>query len=298
MSGPIYLGPDDPLEWLRGFIGEATAAALRYDLRELAGRVRDLEPSAVKELRPDDADPDCPAAFRASNDRDGIDLHDLGRHSAAARWAIREAVVRCWWRRRDMRTRKARRDWDEQVRRATRSLLGLLRTATPLDRMALQRRGLSRRMLPARPSSDGEGWLVKALEALDRAVTEDLQRLGELKDADADEARKRKSADWRPGREAGAAPRPMPTVAHDALPVWLHFRPDARPTTNDGKSESRRSTGSFVAFVAFVDLLQQMVNSDGKGRYVRREVRQALNDHAERIAQRYGPRPRKQARRA
>jgi hypothetical protein len=300
MSGPIYLGPDDPLEWLRGFVGEAAAAPLMNDLRELARRIRDLEPSAVEQLRPDDADPDCPAAFRVSNDGDGIDLHDLGRHAAAARWAIRAAVLRGWWRDREtVPSRAGRRVWAEDVGRAARHLRSLLRRGSPRDRMALQASGLAggRRMLPAHPDRDGKGWLVAALESVDVAATRDLRRLGEGPSVGPKEALNRKCGDWQPDFGAGAAGAAIQTAAHDAVPIWLHFRPDARPTSNDSKRRSGQRTDSFDEFVAY---LHEMAT--GEKRYVRRDVQAALKEYREAVALRYGratsgkPRARRRAR--
>jgi hypothetical protein len=275
MSGSIYLGPDEPLDWLRGFIGEATSERLIADLRELAERIRDLEPLAIKLLMPDDSDPDCPAEFRISNDGNGIPLNDLGRHSSAARWAIRGAVVRGWRRHREVVPTAAHRAWAEGVQMATRKLLGLLRTAKPRDLMALQRGGLSggSRMLPARPELDGKGWLVIALESLDRAAGADLRRLGD-----------RNGGDRQPDLLAGAEHATIPTAAHDAIPIWLHFRPDEPPTSNDGKRETGGRTGSFVTFV---ELLHNMATGRS-GRYVRRDVQAVLKEYSKAIDCRYG----------
>jgi hypothetical protein len=168
MSEAICLGPADPLEWLRGFVQDPPSAKLMADLQDLAERIGELEPAALELLRPDESVPDWPTGFRSPGG--GIVLHELGRHSAAARWAIREAVVRGWWRYRDpVPSRAAHRAWAEEVQRATRRLLGLLRTGTPRDRMAIQQGGLlgGSPMLPARPDLDGPGWLVTVLDSLD-----------------------------------------------------------------------------------------------------------------------------------
>jgi hypothetical protein len=265
-SQGIYLGPADPLEWLRGFVDGATFATDVRELRDLADRIGDLEPSAIELLRPDGADPDCPAGFRSLGG--GVVLHELGRHPAAARWAIREAVVRGWWRYRDpVPRRAAHRAWAEDVRRSARRLLDLLRTASPRDRMAIQQGGLlgGSRMLPARPDLDGPGWLATALESLERAAAAELRRLGEPS-----------GADRQPDRRAGASPGPLPTAAHDAVPIWLHFRPDQRPaSTEDGP------------FDQLVRLLEEMATGR-RERYVRRDVRDALRDYATAIARTYG----------
>jgi hypothetical protein len=277
MSEPIYLGPDDPLDWLRLLIGEAASEPLMSNLREFAERIRALEPSAVEQLRPDDADPDCPAEFRISNDGGGIEFHDLGRHSAAARWAVRHAALGGWWRHRGAApSRAAHRAWAEGVQQATHRLLYLLRTAEPHDRMALQRGGLTGgwRMLPAHPVRDGEGWLVTTLQSLDKAAGADLRHLGEPN-----------GRDRQPDRRASAATESPPTAAHDAVPIWLHFRPDACPSSYYSKSETRQRQlpGSFVAFV---ELLHEMATGD-KRRYVRRDVQDALREHEKAISLRY-----------
>jgi hypothetical protein len=279
MSEAIYLGPADPLEWLRGFVQDPPSAKLMADLQDLAERIGDLEPSAIELLRPDDTDPDCPAEFRVSNDGDGVPLSDLGRHSAAARWAIRQAVVQGWRRAREaVPSRSEHGKKMQTTQEKARALLGELRTLGPRDRAALQGGGLhgGSKTLPARPDLDGEGWLVTVLESLDNAAEAELQRLGKQLEADLQQARKQKSADWRPDRRAGASPGPLPTAAHDAVPIWLHFRRDRPPASTED--------GPFDQFVGF---LEEMATGR-RERYVRRDVQEALRDYGTAIARTYG----------
>jgi hypothetical protein len=93
----------------------------------------------------------------------------------------------------------------------------------------------------------------------------ELRRLGEPS-----------GADRQPDRRAGASPGPLPTAAHDAVPIWLRFRPGQPPaSTEDGP------------FDQFVQILEEMATGR-RERYVRRDVRDALRDYAEAIARTYG----------
>ncbi len=162
-----------------GFIYRDPSDDQRKQLAPLAARIKDLEPGAVELLRAVNSDEDWPANIRHP---DGIVLHQLGRHSGAACWAIRGAVARGWQRYRDVPSRAQRKRELVGWLKAAKAALGQLRTMSPHGLMALQRAVPDDRLftvrvppcgqpgaafvprLPARPDLDGKGGLQLMLE--------------------------------------------------------------------------------------------------------------------------------------
>jgi hypothetical protein len=319
----VELGPVDPYEWLCGFIYDDPTPAQRQQFKILAERIEQSEPAAVDLLQPDNADQDPPASMpdllqldhagqdppasmadllqpdHAGQDPpanmreqgDGIALEDLGRHAGAARWAIRSAATSGWLRAcESVPTRAARKKRMTNVLRKTKALLGELRTLEPRDYMALQQTATDIRLLtlrypnlgrarpqllrwlPARPDLDGEGTLATMLGMLADAAEADLRRLSESG-----------PARWK-DLQAGVATGWPVTAAHDAMPIWLHFRRDRRPTSHRNKKPSREG-GSFVELVEYLHFM-----ASGKTRDVKTDVLRAFEDYAEAIDRLYGPR--------
>jgi hypothetical protein len=271
----VELGPVDPYEWLCGFVYDDPTPTQRRRLKPLAKRIEELEQAAVDLLQPRDAAQDPP--FREQGD--GIGLEDLGRHAGAARWAIRAAVVRGWQAQREnVPTRKERRERLKATHAATQALLAALDRLRARDRMALQAAGLKggSPMLPALPESDGQGWLVAALQSLNDCVAGDLARLGPAGGGDRVE-------DWSAGDRFGR--NVMSVIAVEALVIWMHFQSGRLPSgqLQSGRRPSSKEDGPFYEFVG---MLTNMVT--GKPRYVRKWVRIALSEYARPIAARYG----------
>jgi hypothetical protein len=262
----VDLGPSDAHDWLCGFVYTDPTPAKQRQLRPLAKRIEQFEPAALDLLQPRDAVQD--ASAREDSDGEGIALETLGRHSGAARWAIRAAAVRGWHaQREDVPTRKERRERLKALDTATQTLLETLDRLGPRDRAALQAAGLKggSKMLPAHPELDGQGWLATALQSLKDSVARDLARLGPASDGDW-------AQDWSAGNPSGYNDTAI--IASEALMIWMHFRPCRRPTSAEN--------GPFDRFVR---ILCEMATD--KPKYVRRSVRAVLKEYEQPIAARY-----------
>jgi hypothetical protein len=262
----IDLGPAEPHEWLCGFVYRDPTPSQRIQLKGLARRIAEFEPVALALLCPVDADEDWPENIRH---RGGIVLHQLGRHSGAARWAIRGAALRGWQAcREDVPTKKERRNRLATTQRSVEALVQDLRRLNPRDRMALQAAGLigGSAMLPAHPEDDGPGWLVTNLRALDDSIAAEVARLGQPSDGDW-------VTDWSAGDplNRNAATR----IADDAVEIWVHFRPDRKPTATPA--------GPFEQLVRTINNMAREKTED-----LRRSVKAALKANRERIVRQYG----------
>ena len=274
-AGGADLGPVDPYAWLCGFVDEEPNSQLAKSFKPLAERLAERESEAVAILLPDDSAEDWPQEYRSN---DGIGLEELGRHSGAAKWAIRAATIDIWQRCSEgVPTRAVRKIRMKAVLTKAKALLGELRTLEPHDIMALQqaarldrsRRMSATRWLPARPDLDGEGALLYALKVLVGAAEADLKRL--------DESGPGRWPDLRAGVLTGS---PV-TAAHIALPIWLHFRPDKRPTSYD----SAKAVGEGGSFFDFVICLHEIAT--GRSRDVKPDIIRALDEYAGTITMRY-----------
>jgi hypothetical protein len=280
--GGVDLGPADPHEWLCGFLYSAPSKMQQDELLPLAGRIAEREPAALGFLAPDQGIEDWPAAIRHA---DGIVLHQLGRHSAAAQWAVRQAVARGWQRNKDVPSRSLRKKETEKLRHAMASSLRQLRLMSPHTLMALQqsmpddrlftheipRKGASGgglvSRLPARVDLDGKGALEQMLESLIRAADADLERLQALGVA-------YRWPDW----AAGSAENQHVTLAHEAVPLWLHFRPEKKPTQAIARADT---------FSEFAGVMHEIATGDFN-RDMKRDVPAALAYYNESIVNRYG----------
>lgn len=278
--GGVDLGPTDAHEWLCGFLYAEPTQAQREALEPLAGRIQAHEERAVDVLAPDAGDADWPQEARQ---RDGVVLHQLGRHEAAARWGVRQATARGWRRYRNVPSRSARKQEMEKLRKAAIALSNQLRKLSPHSLMALQQSAPDDRLfvaeapsnrkpgtrfiarLPARPHLDGKGAFQRMLEGVIAAADADLHRLASIGTA-------YRWPDW----TAGSTENVHVTLAHEAVPLWLHFRADRRPS----KSIGSRS------FSELAEIMHEIATGEAS-RDMRRDVHAALLYYSDAISSRY-----------
>ena len=263
--GGVDLGPGDPHEWLCGYVWQSPTQAQRRKLGALGERIAKHESEALQLLRIDIRDQDWPAELRH---RGGIVLHQLGRHAAAAKWAVRRAVVNGWRANLEfVPTKQETREQYVAIRNSAQSLSDVLAKLCTRNRMALQHAGLlnGANVLPSEPSEKRPDNLRLVVGSLAQAAANELERLGPPS-----------QGDWAADVAAGdpAALRPDQRLAHEAVHVWSHFRPDRRP--------SGKAPGPFLGFLTSLNLM-----ATGRSANMERAAKWAVKSNVQLLSLRY-----------